>query len=204
MPKLMIEQNLYKKWTYISNLIILNILFIVFSIPIITLGPSMYALIESIKHLDSDNQDKVSLRFFQLFKSKLVNGVIVSLIWVISLFKFLFELNALQSVINNSLIYFIVYFLLTGMYVFVFTITYKIVFSITKIKNIPSLLMKTIKEEFDSIMMIFLILFPIVSFVILVWNPIICYFFILVGFSLIVLLLKKWMQFTFNIRLKTD
>lgn len=204
MPKLMIEQNLYKKWTYISNLIILNILFIVFSIPIITLGPSMYALIESIKRLDSDNQDKVSLRFFQLFKSKLVNGVIVSLIWVISLFKFLFELNALQSVINNSLIYFIVFFLLTGMYVFVFTITYKIVFSITKIKNIPTLLMKTIKEEFDSIMMIFLILFPIVSFVILVWNPIICYFFILVGFSLIVLLLKKWMQFTFNIRLKTD
>lgn len=66
-----------------GDFFILSILWILLCLPIITIIPSSIALFDSVAHCLHGTEDGPVHRFFSTFKSELLRGVLLSVIWLV-------------------------------------------------------------------------------------------------------------------------
>ena len=74
------ENWLWKPLGYLGDLVMLSLLWTVFSVPILTLGPASAALYDAVVHSIRRREDSVIARFFATFRRELKQGVLSSLI----------------------------------------------------------------------------------------------------------------------------
>ncbi len=85
------ESLIWKPLGYLGDLVTLSLLWIVFSIPLLTLGPASAALYDTAVHCLRRKEDTVLTRFFSTFKRELRQGVLSTLI-VLAAFALFFGL----------------------------------------------------------------------------------------------------------------
>ena len=74
------ESLIWKPLGVLGDLVMLSLLWTVFSIPLVTLGPASAALYDTAVHSIRRKEDTVLARFFSTFKRELKQGVLSSLI----------------------------------------------------------------------------------------------------------------------------
>lgn len=74
------ENWLWKPLGVLGDLVILSLLWTVFSVPIVTLGPASAALYDAAVHSIRRREDTVIARFFSTFRRELKQGVLSTLI----------------------------------------------------------------------------------------------------------------------------
>ena len=88
------ESLVWKPLGYLGDLVTLSLLWIVFSIPLLTLGPASAALYDTAVHSLRRKEDTVLTHFFSTFKRALKQGVLSALI-VLAAFALFFGLARL-------------------------------------------------------------------------------------------------------------
>ena len=74
------ESLVWKPLGYLGDLVMLSLLWTVFSIPVVTLGPASAALYDAAVHSIRRKEETVLARFFSTFKRELKQGIISTLI----------------------------------------------------------------------------------------------------------------------------
>lgn len=74
----------FRVFSKLANLVLLNLIFVVSVIPIITIGPAFIALVSSLRELKEDGTLAVGRVYGNYFKNNLKRGVILSLVESIS------------------------------------------------------------------------------------------------------------------------
>lgn len=74
------EGWLWKPLGYLGDLVMLSLLWTVFSVPVVTLGPASAALYDAAVHSVRRKEDTVLVRFFSTFKRELRQGILSTLI----------------------------------------------------------------------------------------------------------------------------
>ena len=74
------ESLVWKPLGYLGDLVMLSLLWTVFSIPVVTLGPASAALYDAAVHSIRRKEETVLARFFPTFKRELKQGIISTLI----------------------------------------------------------------------------------------------------------------------------
>ena len=76
------ESFIWKPFGYLGDLVILSLLWVVFSIPIITLGPASAALYDATVHALRRRDETPIPRFWSTFRRELKEGVLSTLVWL--------------------------------------------------------------------------------------------------------------------------
>ena len=72
---------LWRGFGRLADFFILSILWLVCSIPLVTLGASSIALYDTVAHCFRYNEGGMMARFFRTFKRELVRGILLTVIW---------------------------------------------------------------------------------------------------------------------------
>ena len=93
---------LYKTSQMVGDVVIISVLFLLFCIPVITIGPSITALYYTVYRKYQKKSDSLSKDFIRSFKDNLKNGIAINLIYLAYLavagFNIYFAFNGLGSV----------------------------------------------------------------------------------------------------------
>ena len=74
------ESWLWKPLGYLGDLVMLSLLWTVFSVPVVTLGPASAALYDAAVHSIRRKEDTVVARFLSTFKRELKQGILSALL----------------------------------------------------------------------------------------------------------------------------
>ena len=75
------ESLIWKPLGALGDLVMLSLLWTLFSVPVVTLGPASAALYDAAVHGIRRKEDTVITRFFAAFRRELREGVLLTLIW---------------------------------------------------------------------------------------------------------------------------
>ncbi len=93
---------LYKTSQTVGDVVIISALFLLFCIPVVTIGPSITALYYTVYRKYQKKSDSLSKDFIRSFKDNLKNGIAINLIYLVYLavagFNIYFAFNGLGSV----------------------------------------------------------------------------------------------------------
>lgn len=93
---------LYKTSQMVGDVVIISVLFLLFCIPVVTIGPSITALYYTVYRKYQKKSDSLSKDFIRSFKDNLKNGIAINLIYLAYLavagFNIFFAFNGLGSV----------------------------------------------------------------------------------------------------------
>jgi uncharacterized membrane protein YesL len=93
---------LYKTSQMVGDVVIISVLFLLFCIPVVTIGPSITALYYTVYRKYQKKSDSLSKDFIRSFKDNLKNGIAINLIYLAYLavagFNIYFAFNGLGSV----------------------------------------------------------------------------------------------------------
>ena len=93
---------LYKTSQAVGDVVIISALFLLFCIPVVTIGPSITALYYTVYRKYQKKSDSLSKDFIRSFKDNLKNGIAINLIYLLYLaivgFNIYFAFNGLGRV----------------------------------------------------------------------------------------------------------
>lgn len=78
-----IDSGFYRALTYFSNLVLLCLLWLICSIPIITIGASTTALFDISMHLVDQKESGIIFGFFKSFKNNFLQSTIINIIFIV-------------------------------------------------------------------------------------------------------------------------
>lgn len=97
-----LDNKFFAFMTRIADLIIINLLFAVCSLPIITIGPSMCALYYVTLKMVKNEETYPSRNFFHSFRQNLKQGVIINIIMLAALVLLSFDLYYIYQMVRAS------------------------------------------------------------------------------------------------------
>jgi uncharacterized membrane protein YesL len=79
----LLESRFYSVLVFISNIFLLNILWLIFCIPIITIFPATAAMFGVVRQWIVNKEYRVFQPFFELFKGNFKQSLIIEIVWVL-------------------------------------------------------------------------------------------------------------------------
>jgi len=183
------EGPIFSFLSRIGQLMLLNGIFILFSLPIITIGASSSALYAVTLKMVRNEDDGVYSGFIQAFKSNLKQSTIIWIVLLAAGFILLLDYNYLQAY-KGKLISLVILslFLFTCLYLLLLILTFPYVarFDNTVRKTAVNVLKIAIANPFQTIPVL---IYSIVPFLLMLLSPqffiFVLYISIFFGFSLI-------------------
>ena len=180
---------LHKSMLMVSKLIILNLLFIIFSLPLITLGASLSSLYSSVNKLSKEDAPSLIKNFIHNFKETLYRGtkllfillLVYSLVIVLMKFAMAYNLNIFAFTL---MVFFSIILLMTFV---IFPIGALYEGDLKIILNNSSVFLR------DELMTsIFMFIFSVIFYILIpIYFPRLLLLHLLFGFSLIAFLQTK-------------
>lgn len=192
-----IESDFYKSWCFISDLVILNALFILFSLPVITIVPALSALYQTVSEMKEDGISNPAKVFLQFFRSALKSGSMLSLVWLLLAFKFLFESSVLSGVVTNDLLFYLLYFLLIGFSLCLLLISFNGFYSRMDIPVLSKAFLRNClsisKMDPYKLSKVFTFAFICVLVTLFFWGQMLIIYWGIFGFSVFTLFVRKFL-----------
>ncbi|MFL2104723.1 YesL family protein [Desemzia sp. FAM 23991] len=192
------EGKIYYGMTKIYQLVILNIIFLVLCVPIITMGAAITALYGTTFKMIKDEEKNVSQTFFIIFKKEFQSGTKIWLIYLGLLALFIFSYSFLRTLFSQNIIFFYFFMLLISLGI----LTTIYVFPVLSIFD--NRIMNTFKNSFflaikhapQSILLFLIALFLLV--IVPIYFEKLFFLWLTVGYSLTVYISAHIFRFIFE------
>ncbi len=175
-----VESPLYKFLTKFLDVIKLNFLWIIFSIPIITIGASTVAAMAVALKMADDEEGYIGRAFVKSFKENWKQGTILWIITVIAVYAVYLDFQFFEAVEGNPVIFLIIGMVSTALAVVALLYTYPL---IARYENtLPKTIQNSInisRRYFGRTLLLVVIL--AVEFVLFQFNSTMLFFGILIG-----------------------
>lgn len=173
------ESKPYKFMERLTDVVKLNLLWLLFSLPIVTVGASTIAAYTVTLKMVDDTEGRIAHEFVQAFKSNLRQGIAMSFISVICLWAAYLDLQ-IANVSENGVIFLIIGVI--GAYVFTFSLLYAFPLLARYENSVPA----TLKNSFRIAMKyflrsLFLVVIIVFELAVIFWNLTTLFVGVLVG-----------------------
>lgn len=184
------------------DLILINLLFIVSAVPIITIGAAITSTYTVLFNYTNGNKDRIISRYFQAFRQNWRQSTVVYLfimlafcLLTINLFLFPSYDGPLRWLVLISLIIFTVILYLFAIVIF----AYLAKFNDSIIKSFQNVLKIILDNIFKSLLILLVTLMPLGILIIYPQSlALVLYYFIFVGFSMLIYIYTKILSGIFN------
>lgn len=180
-----VDSKVYQFMSRLTDVFVLNTMWLIFSLPIVTIGISTIAAFDVSLRMAEDKEGKIAPAFIKAFKSNWKQGLIMSFVLFLCFYVLFidFQLTALD--VENSWV-----FLAIGIvtaYIFVFSNLYVFPLLARYENSIP----RSLKNSFNISMRYFLRSFLLliilaVEIVIIMWNTVTLFVGVLLGPAFII------------------
>ncbi|MCM1127814.1 MAG: YesL family protein [Lachnospiraceae bacterium] len=175
-----VESPLYKFLSKLLDVIKLNFLWLVFSIPIVTIGASTVAAMSVALKMVDDEEGYIGRGFVKAFKENWKQGTLLWIVTVIAVYAVYLDFQFFEAVEGNPVV-----FLIIGMVSAALTIA-ALLYSYPLIARYDNTLPRTIQNSINIsrkyfVRTLFLIVILAVEFVLFQFNSTMLFFAILLG-----------------------
>ncbi len=192
-----VDGGLYKFMQRLSELFRINMLWILFSIPVVTMGPATIAAFDVTMRMADETEGYVARQFWKSFKANLKNGIPMGLLFDVCLYIVWLDFHLFDQIDNNPLT-----LLIAGIVsAFIFVLCFLYAFPLQA--RYENTLFKTLKNSFDISIRFFgrtvsLVLVLAVEIVIILWNSTTMFVGFLIGPACIMLTISGYAQYMFR------
>ncbi|MCC3355347.1 YesL family protein [Bacillus sp. REN16] len=127
------DSKLYRAMDFIMNTFLLNLIWVLTCIPIITIFPATAAMFGVVREWKREGDIRIFASFFRYFKENIKQGIVLQLIWLFIAFLFIINFNFTNQIPSNVkyllfMLYFLVLllFIFTSMYLFPVMVQFKV------------------------------------------------------------------------------
>lgn len=175
-----IDSKLYKFMDNLFTILKLNFIWILFSLPIVTIGASTVAAFNVTLKMANNEEGKIFSEFYQSFKLNLKQGIILGLVTLIGVYACYMNFQLFNKIENNPII-----FLIAGI-IIIFLLLTNLTYAFPLLARYENSLLKTIENAREITYKYFLrsiLLWIIVGFLIVLFlfTTILMFIGILIG-----------------------
>jgi len=175
-----VDSPIYRFLTRFWDMVKLNFLWLICSLPIVTMGAATVAAYSVTLKMVDENEGYIAKAFFKAFKENLKQGSILGIISIIAVYAVWLDFQLFNVLDNNPVI-----FLILGILaIFVFTLS--LIYAFPLMARYHNSIPKTMKNSYDIsvryfLRTIFLALLIVFELAICMWNSITIFVGILIG-----------------------
>ena len=163
------DSKLYKFMSRLTDVFVLNIMWLLFSLPIVTSGASTIAAFTVTLHMAEDTEGQVAKEFFKAFKSNLKQGIPMSFITLICIWAVYLDFQLFKAAQENN-VFFLIIGILTA-YIFTFSLLYVYPllarYENTILNSIKNSFRISMKYFLRSVLLVIILVFEIC---VIMWN----------------------------------
>ncbi|MGN0642370.1 MAG: YesL family protein [Huintestinicola sp.] len=164
-----IDSPLYKFMQRLWDVIKLNFMWLLFSIPVVTIGCSTIAAFSVALHMTDDTEGDIIRDFFKAFKANIKQGILMTFITLISVYAVYLDFQLYNAPENGSLP-----FLIIGIFT-AYLLTFSLLYVYPLLARYENSIGNSLKNSFRLGMKFFgrtilLVLLLAVEFVLIFWN----------------------------------
>lgn len=192
-----VDGGLYKFMQSLWGLFKINILWLVFSIPIVTMGAATIAAFDVTMKMVDEQEGYVAHQFMRSLKSNLKNGIPMGLLFLFCMYIVWLDFSLFNQIDGNPII-----LLIAGMITaFVFLLAFLYAFPLQA--RYENTLFRTLKNSADISMKYFLrtlslIFVLFVEIIMIFWNTTTMFIGILIGPACIILTISGYAVYFFR------
>lgn len=156
----MMDGKLYKSMEFIMNAFLLNLLWLILCLPILTIFPATTAMFGVVREWKKQNDVRILSAFFRLFKENFKQSFLIGMLWLVFtglLLGDLIIINQLNSSVKYILFSFFflmgILYLFVSIYIFPVLVHYQVTWK-NAIKNALLLSISTLHHTILSILII--------------------------------------------------
>ncbi len=116
------DSKLYRFMTKLTELFVLNIMWLLFSLPVVTLGISTIAAYTVALRIAEDNEGYIAKDFLKAFKSNWKQGIPMSFITILCIWAVYLDFQIYNAALENAVIFLIIGIITA--YIFTFSLLY--------------------------------------------------------------------------------
>lgn len=191
------DSKLYKFMSKLTDLVKLNFMWLIFSLPVVTVGISTIAAYTVALKMAENEEGYIARSFLKAFKDNWKQGLIMSFITLLCAWAVYLDFQIFDAVEENSVIFLIIG--IVTAYVFTFSLLYAYPLLARYENTIP----KTLKNSFSISMRYFLrslLLVVLVAFevAVMLWNFATHILIIIVGPAFVMLTVSSFAMIIFR------
>lgn len=175
-----VDGSLYKFLTRLWDMIKLNLLWLLFSLPVVTIGAATAAAYSVTLKMVDDTEGYVGRQFIKGFKENWKQGIPMGILMLLCAYVVYLDFELFNKIENNPII-----FLIFGMIAaFVFTLAFLYAFPLSA--RYENTLFKTLKNSVDIsvryfVRTLFLVFLLVFEYLLFIFNSTTLFFGILIG-----------------------
>lgn len=192
-----VESPLYKFLSKFLDVLKLNFLWILFSIPVITVGASTVAAMSVALKMTDDEEGYIGKSFVKAFKENWKQGTLLWVITVIATYAIYLDFQLFEAVDNNPII-----FLIIGMVSIALAVA-ALLYSYPLLARYENTLVNTIQNSINITRKyfgrtLFLVLLLVVEYIVFNFNKTMLFFGIIIGPGFMIFTIAAFSKWVFQ------
>ena len=181
-----VDSGFYRFMTRLVDMILLNLLWLLCSLPIVTLGAATIAAYRVTLKMVDDTEGYVARDFFKGFKENLKHGIPMGLLMLLCLYAIYLDFELFNKVEGNPIICLILG--IVGIFVFVSVFLYSFPLSARYENTFVNTLKNSVRITYRYFLRtLFLVIVLVVECILFLFNDITLFFAILIGPACLIL-----------------
>lgn len=125
------NSKVYSTFEVVSNLFLLNLIWLLMCLPVITIFPATAAMFGTVRQLVLYKDSSVFTPFFRYFKENFKQSFLLGILWLIFAYifyfnyKFIYELDSIHNILLPVLFFFGLLYIVTTVFLFPVMVHYK-------------------------------------------------------------------------------
>ncbi len=192
-----VDGGIYKFMTGLWNIVKINFLWIVFSIPIVTLGGATIAAFDVTMKMVKEEEGYVAHQFVKSFKKNFKDGIVLGILFLLCMYVVWLDFSLFNQIDGNPLFLLIIgivtayVFLIAFLYAFPLRARYENSL-INTLRNSANISLKYFLRTLSLIFVLF------VEFLIIFWNYVTMFVGALIGPACMMLTISGYAVFIFR------
>lgn len=192
-----VDGGLYKFMQSLTTVFKVNMLWLLCSLPIVTLGAATIAAYDVTLKMVDDEEGYVGRQFFKAFKSNLKRGIPLGLLFLFCIYVVWLDFSLFEQIEGNPMILLIMGFV--AAYVFLLAFIYAFPLQ----ARYENTLIRTLQNSFNIslkyfVRTLFTIILVVFEVVIIFWNSTTLFFGIIIGPAFIIYTISACAKFIFK------
>jgi len=126
-----INSRVYSIFETATNLLLLNLLWLLMCLPVVTIFPATAAMFGVVRQMALYKESSVFKPFFRYFKENFKQSFLLGMLWLVLAFlfyydyKFMYELGSIRMILVPILFFFVIIYSFTTIFLFPVMVHYK-------------------------------------------------------------------------------
>lgn len=163
------DSKLYKFMSRLTDVFVLNVMWLLFSLPVVTMGASTIAAFTVTLHMAEDTEGHPAAEFFKAFKSNIKQGIPMTFITLLCIWAVYLDFQIFDAAEENGVIFLIIGIIAAYIFTFSLLYVYPLLarYENTILNSLKNSFRISMKFFLRSALLVFLLVFEII---LIMWN----------------------------------